>query len=88
MAKYGPGLSSKDACNLDCREASDILKFHNVPRKDRTQILDMIKEGWFQFQQSNEFNKLFTDFVCKHFKVNEHELTGLFFKAMKDGSLL
>ncbi len=84
MAKYGSGLSIEDVCNLKCQEASQILREYHVRQNDRVEIIGMIKEAYFQFQQSNDFNKTFIQFVCEHFNVSEDELNKLFLKALKE----
>ncbi len=87
MAKYGPGLTIKDVCKLECREARQILRSYHVNHDDRAEIISMIKEAYFQFQQSNDFNKTFIQFVCKQFNISVDDLARLFFKAMMEGSL-
>ncbi len=80
MGKYFGGLTSRQVCALECKEVNAILRKHRVPRAARHAVIDAIREGWHQFQMSNEFHKHFIGFICRHFETSEEELTKLFFR--------
>lgn len=48
MAKYGPGLTTKDVCKLEISECKEILSKYKVSKEDVTNITDMIKEAYYQ----------------------------------------
>lgn len=48
MAKYGPGLTTRDICKLEVSECKEILGKYKVSKEDVAAITGMIKAAYFQ----------------------------------------
>ncbi len=64
MAKYN-GLTVKDVCRLEVKEARGILKKYGVSKWDREIITGMIREAYFQLQESYKMSRIFEEYVME-----------------------
>lgn len=47
MGKYASNLTFRQVCDIECEEATEILKHYGVPKSDISEICGMITEGYY-----------------------------------------
>lgn len=55
--KYYNGSSVKYVCSLECNEAVEILNKYNVSEENKERITGMIKEAYYQLEESFKFGR-------------------------------
>ena len=63
MGKYSGYFTTKDVCECECKEASHLMRKHNVPRSLRKKIISMIREPWFRLSDTYRFHSDFDKYL-------------------------